>query len=261
MTVKGKKFHFVNTSSELDAWEFDTRGGRLTHLDTGMSISIQDGKMMLDRRGEGNEFVFNEDTSSISCKGCIKQEPEKLPKAGAAPPKVKKPDGAVPTSMNYTLAVSKAGEAIAHGQPLPDSDPLVQLQQWSILPHSHTAENKWADLFNEFGTHFIDEMHLGGRMMHTVIISKDEKKKIESSGLDVSVAVEGSFGPVSGGAAVDTKSTKAAENGLAKAKTETHTTVLGGTPPDDLRNGFDEWAESVAENPMPVKCVCASCFY
>ena len=125
--------------------------------------------------------------------------------------------------------------------------------KWELSAASADDEMAWSDFFQEFGTHFIDDLHLGGRMSYMVTITEDSKKALESAGLSVAAEVEAAYGPANAKVAASMAAKNAANNELGKIDKEEKTIVLGGNPPDDPQTGFGQWAESVAEHPMPVK--------
>ena len=129
--------------------------------------------------------------------------------------------------------------------------------QWAFHKSNDSLERSWHEFFKEFGTHFLDDVQLGGKMTHEVIFSKEGKQSIESAGISLETAVEVSMGPPGvgpkAGSEAKHESSTAAETAFSKADKTERTTVLGGNPPEDLEEGFGEWAATVAERPMPVK--------
>lgn len=114
----------------------------------------------------------------------------------------------------------------------------------------------WSAFFEEFGTHYISKVHLGGKMIHQVTMERSSVEKIRNSNVDVSLAVEASFGAGSGGASASFSKNKEARDAMQSSSAEARTLVLGGLPPsggakDD--SAFGEWAASVREAPMPVR--------
>ncbi|KAA0162852.1 hypothetical protein FNF31_03115 [Cafeteria roenbergensis] len=132
------------------------------------------------------------------------------------------------------------------------------------MPHFEAAvqglvggdQDTWNAFFEEFGTHYISKVHLGGKMIHQVTMDRSSVEKIRNSNVDVSLAVEASFGAGSGGSSASFSKNKEARDAMQSASAESRTLVLGGLPPtaggkDD--SAFGEWAASVREAPMPVR--------
>ena len=118
----------------------------------------------------------------------------------------------------------------------------------------------WAQLFRVFGTHYLTTVHLGGKMVYTCDLSSSSVEKMESEGVSASLAVEASYEGVgvgvAGGASASMSKSSAAASSLGKVEKTEKTIVIGGKPaasdPGDPA-AFGEWAETVADHPMPVK--------
>ena len=118
----------------------------------------------------------------------------------------------------------------------------------------------WAQLFRVFGTHYLTTVHLGGKMVYTCDLSSSSVEKMESEGVSASLAVEASYegfgAKAAGGASASMSASSAAASSLGKVEKTEKTIVIGGKPaasdPGDPA-AFGEWAETVADHPMPVK--------
>ncbi len=88
-------------------------------------------------------------------------------------------------------------------------------------------------------------------------MTSESVQTLTKKGIDIKLAVKASIPGtviavgVKGGIKVDQSKMKSIETENIKAKT----LVLGGHPPTDSRGpeGFEEWAKSVSEYPMPVR--------
>lgn len=115
----------------------------------------------------------------------------------------------------------------------------------------------WRNFFNEFGTHVIREVHLGGKLVVEVTISESEMEKLSS--VDVSSALSASLETAVGGGSVSVESSSSNSEAkqVATTKKNVNIAVFGGLPPKDNEvlstEGFGEWAETVRDAPMPVR--------
>jgi hypothetical protein len=130
-------------------------------------------------------------------------------------------------------------------------------QEWVVDHLEKNVVDKWSDFFTEFGTHYLDEVHLGGKMITTITVTSESKEKVEETGVDMSVAIEASFGSIaSAGASSSFSKNSKAKNAFASAKKDVKTYVIGGIPPPTAGNdesAFGTWAETVDQKPMPVR--------
>ena len=83
-------------------------------------------------------------------------------------------------------------------------------------------ELAWSNFFVDFGTHFISELHLGGKMIHTVTMTSEAIQKLANDGLDVSAEVAGAYGPVSASASASVGKKAASENGFGTSAPPRH---------------------------------------
>jgi len=117
------------------------------------------------------------------------------------------------------------------------------------------AEKLWYKHFNRYGTHYIDTLHTGGRLVTEVTFTSNQMSELTSAGTDVAASVAGAYGPVSGSAsvAVATDSEKTAQSAVKEGKTKI--TVFGGKPPAadaQSSTAFQAWSTTVNGNPMPI---------
>ena len=113
----------------------------------------------------------------------------------------------------------------------------------------------WFNLFGVYGTHFITELVLGGKVIYTKFIKSEAVETQTSSESNTNVEAEaGGWGfsmkmAVSMEQSNDESSKKSEETGGSKI------TVMGGVPVGDASTleGFAAWADTVTNNPMPTK--------
>jgi hypothetical protein len=118
------------------------------------------------------------------------------------------------------------------------------------------ADEQWHDFFTEFGTHYLATVKLGGKMVHTCTLSKEDSEQIEKSGMSAAAALEVETSVVAVSGSVEGSQRAESIKKFSSSEKEESTKVLGGAPPSsgaDDKAGFAEWAETVADGPMPVK--------
>jgi hypothetical protein len=216
----------------------------LTHATSGKALHVTiDASGIPKKVGASDDkmhkFRFDKTKGSITCTNCQKSVPIASTSSKAAQP-------GNPIAVHIAV---KSGAVVAAAGQDTGAKP-----RWIIETVDTSAQNKlWLDFFRDYGTHFIDEVHLGGKMIFQMTLDKASQDNLKSEGVDVAAEFEGEYGPVSGSVSgsVASKSSKAAS--YASAKKTKKTTVLGGIPPEDPRTGFGQWAESVSTHPMPVK--------
>merc|ERR1711871_1675448 len=258
---------FVSEASADTKWDWkkDTVTSQLVHISSGTSLRISpDGKSIgLADAGQGTVWTRDIEASTLTCKHCkVKEGGDSKEKRPPKSAKRKK------TSADFTLLAAqapvandkvkgnKAGLVVPAAKALAEFDENVMWQKWGFTVTEDHKQIAWSEFFSEFGTHYIDSMHLGGRMSHMVTIDQESKQEIEKAGLDVAASVEGAYGPATASAEASMSKKEGSQNAFSNAKKEIKTIVLGGNPPEsgaDEPSGFAEWAASVAEHPMPVK--------
>lgn len=118
----------------------------------------------------------------------------------------------------------------------------------------------WFDLFNVYGTHFITELDVGGKVIYDRYVTQSKMREQQSSdwnvgvsggGKSISFEMQASF---SMAMASQSSSESAKEFGGSKMS------VMGGVPVGDASTveGFAAWAKTVDTNPMPVRYKMAS---
>ncbi|SOV76439.1 perforin-like protein 3 [Plasmodium sp. gorilla clade G3] len=113
----------------------------------------------------------------------------------------------------------------------------------------------WMYFFKNFGTHVSTLLHLGGKITQQVKISKNDYKAMTESGLSVSASVSAGFGLFKVKGSTNTESNESSNEESSTSSLEKETVIIGGTTifdPNDPNN-FEKWAESITENPMPIK--------
>ncbi|GFE54522.1 MAC Perforin domain-containing, putative [Babesia ovis] len=144
-------------------------------------------------------------------------------------------------------------EAVKILQPL-DETVKKECSMHDILDET-TKENcvplkKWIKFFQMFGTHYVHQLLLGGKLIQTLKIDMNKFQELKKQGIDVDLAVSSILGSAS--ASVEGNDIlnqhKFDEIGVKTI------TVIGGempnTPITDAE--YATWGNSVADNPMPI---------
>lgn len=118
----------------------------------------------------------------------------------------------------------------------------------------------WHGFFEQFGTHYIHKVWLGGKMVHQMTISSDSVTSMKQKGIDIKEQVEVSLSGYGSSASASVGRGKtqdsAAADALANSDKEVKLFVFGGLPPKmDAHDtaSFGAWAETVPDRPMPVR--------
>ncbi|AFZ81232.1 MAC/Perforin domain-containing protein [Theileria equi strain WA] len=121
-------------------------------------------------------------------------------------------------------------------------------------------QEKWLDFFNEFGTHVVTEVHLGGKLTRFLTVPSSSVESFKNKGYNVNVAIgaalSGIDGTIAAGVSDDYK--REVENFTRSCKVDF--SVLGGIHPSKniSEDSILKWKASIPKSPMPVKIVLTS---
>eukprot|EP00375_Theileria_parva_P001301 XP_763972.1 hypothetical protein [Theileria parva strain Muguga] len=114
----------------------------------------------------------------------------------------------------------------------------------------------WIKFFEVFGTHFNNQLTLGGKINQTMVFDSSTLEELKKKGIDIEAEVRTELGSGNVKLNLDMGGKKSRLDEIGQKKMS----VLGGKMPnfpmDD--NEFAHWAETVAENPMPIGVVSTS---
>uniref|UniRef100_A0A3B0MVN6 MAC/perforin, putative n=1 Tax=Theileria annulata TaxID=5874 RepID=A0A3B0MVN6_THEAN len=121
----------------------------------------------------------------------------------------------------------------------------------------------WIKFFEVFGTHFNNQLTLGiyivvycGKINQTMVFDSSTLEGLKKKGIDIEAEVRTELGSENAKLNLDMSGSKARLDEIGQKKMY----VIGGKMPnfpmDD--NEFAHWAETVAENPMPIGVVSTS---
>eukprot|EP00921_Rhytidocystis_pertsovi_P009215 GHVQ01014818.1.p1 GENE.GHVQ01014818.1~~GHVQ01014818.1.p1 ORF type:complete len:592 (+),score=60.43 GHVQ01014818.1:170-1945(+) len=113
----------------------------------------------------------------------------------------------------------------------------------------------WVHFFKEFGTHTVKLVHLGGKITHQITANSSDITKLQEKGLDVQTALKATVGIGSGGASSSVSKQENEKRQTQTLKTDIQTTVIGGEPPEDIKDKslMAKWSKSVKKFPMPIR--------
>jgi hypothetical protein len=132
------------------------------------------------------------------------------------------------------------------------TDPAYENVNELVVYHAPDhVKDAWFDLFKTFGTHYVDDLHVGGKMIISTTISKESMKQVKESGLDVRAELTAKYGPATAGS--EAKASAGSESGSESMSsslndlTETRVSMLGGQVPDvaDTASMFNEWSAQI----------------
>lgn len=114
----------------------------------------------------------------------------------------------------------------------------------------------WFTVFDTFGTHFLDSVDLGGKMIYEATIDESSQETMKESGVSVKAEVEASAFGFSGGASTSVNSNSKSSNSNSNSNINSVVKVFGGIPPEAgamSDEGFGQWAATIRDHPMPVR--------
>eukprot|EP00921_Rhytidocystis_pertsovi_P009220 GHVQ01014823.1.p1 GENE.GHVQ01014823.1~~GHVQ01014823.1.p1 ORF type:complete len:628 (+),score=44.65 GHVQ01014823.1:842-2725(+) len=144
---------------------------------------------------------------------------------------------------------------------LPDTFDEGDRCSWEEYRTDHETEScdrsvaEWIRFFKEFGTHTVKLVHLGGKIAHQITVSGSDLTKLKNKGVDVQAALKATVGLASGSASTSVSTEEDQQRQEQNLKTDIQTTVIGGEPPEDIKdkNMLAIWSKTVKEFPMPVR--------
>jgi hypothetical protein len=130
-----------------------------------------------------------------------------------------------------------------------DYPPL--LSNFTSLVVNSYLRNKWSDLIDIYGTHFVYEVTMGGRVTYEATLSAKGVSQISSSGVDFTVAAEAKFGKMYADSSYSNSKNNEQIRYLDDNTESNRTMILGGSAPENGNVTF--WMDSVIQSPMPLK--------
>jgi len=109
---------------------------------------------------------------------------------------------------------------------------------------THT-DNAWEAFVRRYGAHYVSEATYGAMAVEETSLSKTDAEMLETMGLDVSVAVRGSYKLVKGGASSNTKMTSEQNATLGSVRTKSSAWVVGISPDPNNPDDFNAWVDRV----------------
>ena len=115
--------------------------------------------------------------------------------------------------------------------------------------------NKWLNLFEVYGTHFVTELTLGGKCIYSRYIKKEAIQKKKSQDVSADVSASGKSLTASVSASISMDLSRSSSSQASSEVGGSSIIVIGGVPVGDASTleGFAAWADTVSTNPMPTK--------
>ena len=127
--------------------------------------------------------------------------------------------------------------------------PLILIHLGSI-PHSHLR----FELFRTFGTHTIQHLTVGGKVIYTRYLSTEQLSARLSDNVKASVNAGVRTISVEAGIEASFSLSRDSSNQSSSTTSGSQINVMGGSPVGDASTmeGFAKWGSTVDKNPMPV---------
>lgn len=120
---------------------------------------------------------------------------------------------------------------------------------WDGVSFSYTA-NDWGRFIEQFGTHFIYEVILGGRAIQEIQYNYKSASDMESLDIDVNIAAKASFAKFYADASFDYHKYQTQVKYAETLSQNIHEIYIGGQPPKTGK--ILDWQELVVNDPMPI---------
>eukprot|EP00947_MAST-08B_sp_MAST-8B-sp1_P006413 g6413.t1 len=252
-----RKLVAVDAQSADTKWTIpldDEDGGSVIHAKSGMAIGIDKNGEIALVKGGGISFTKNDEGMLVGTFKYKKDKEEKdwaiAVKSGGGkengfivtvvpgPEKKKKVGDTKKATKFMELAETALSTIALSGSESEDDSESGAVGVGTSFEMKEAVQSaKWMSLFDQFGTHFIVTLDLGGKMVREVTMTKASKDSITSAGVTVAQAMEASAsvsasgfgisGSVSGSHSRSSESSKnnKAANSFANAEKEEKTIV------------------------------------
>ena len=110
------------------------------------------------------------------------------------------------------------------------------------------GDKTWQNLIEDYGTHYISTVVLGGRVQYHYYFSSRSITEMKTMGIDVKTAAALSFKKFNLDMGNELQSNTKKINTFLEKKKSYSKSVVGGQPNDNLT----KWISSLSDNPMPI---------
>ncbi len=148
-------------------------------------------------------------------------------------------------SLTHASAECQAYEIILDKFSLPKlSEDFVQGALYSL------QQSNWIEFIEEFGTHYVHEITMGGRATQETSYTFNSVSKMESLDIDINIAAKASFAKFLVDTSFDWNKYSRSINYSEKIESSKTQFYIGGEPP---RTGnIYDWQVKIIDNPMPI---------
>ncbi len=120
---------------------------------------------------------------------------------------------------------------------------------WSGVSYSMDG-NDWERFIEQFGTHYVYEVVMGGRAIQEIQYSYKSSSDMESLNIDVSIAAKATFAKYYADASFDYQKYETQIKYVETLSQNIHEIYIGGQPPKTGK--ILDWQELVINDPMPI---------
>ena len=122
-----------------------------------------------------------------------------------------------------------------------------------------TNTQSFLNFFNEFGTHIVTSLTLGGRVSRTSQFTSSSWTLLQSSSTSIQASASASFSVYSVGVSGTTSSQQSLANSFDSAVSTTTQAFLGGTT-TFTPSGWATWSSTISSAPQPVQYTLTNIF-
>ena len=125
------------------------------------------------------------------------------------------------------------------------------VERLSINSSDPDTSIQYQNFINLYGTHFVYSMRMGGRYGYRSEITNSNSMELTMQGLDIKIAA-GYSGLFSVSASAATEEEKKQAQAFNSARSSVEEFFVGGAPPGSDDWTAKDWANTVAEDPLPI---------
>ena len=122
---------------------------------------------------------------------------------------------------------------------------------FEVAVNASYHSNNWDTFIEEYGTHFVKDVTMGGRALQEISYTSQSVSKLNSLDIDISTAARARFAQFFGDRSTDWEKYEEQIRYSSVMTNKTTELYIGGHPPRD--GDVRSWIDNVINNPMPIR--------